>query len=256
MNWTQSYKDLSAIYIKEFESRWSDGVEVASAISRYVKHEFENAQRVLDLPCGIGRISIPLSLQGFDVLGIDFSRQYINFANMKKRELKSNKVNFLVKDMYKSSDIISNFDPQVIISWWTSIGYRNRMTDVNFFKKIRSSVEPGTIFIIETWYREYILNFPIKHFWNDLDDVMVLVDQSIDPLKETVSTVHRYYEKKDGNLQFLGLFTSEIMLYSLIDLKNMLEDSGWEVINLMNSLSNKSSFDIKKDRAVFVTKSI
>ncbi len=256
MSWTQNYKDLSTIYIKEFESRWTEGIKTARALSGYVKQEFNNVRKIVDVPCGIGRLSIPLFLEGFDVLGIDFSSQFVEYANKKIEDFKSNRVNFLIQDMYESHEVIANFEPHMIICWWTSIGYKDKKADENFFKEIRSAIKPGTIFMIETWFREYILNFPIKRFWSDLGDVIVTVDQNIDPLKETVSSVHKYYEKINGSLQLLGSFSSEIMLYSVIELKNMLEDAGWIVVNLVNSIGNTNSFDIKQDRCVFVCKSV
>lgn len=255
MGWTKNYQDLSSIYIKEFESRSSEGAKTAVEISKYIKQEFKNVKRIVDIPCGVGRISIPLSLQGYDVLGIDFSTQFIQFANKKKKEFKSDSVSFMVNDMYKSDNLISDFDPQVIISWWTSIGYKKRKNDEKLFRNIRSAVKPGTIFIIETWFREYILNFPIRHFWSDLGDVIVIIDQNINPLKDSVTSVHKYYQKGEGVLNLVGSFTSEIMLYSIIELKNLIENTGWEFLSLMNSISNINSFDIKQDRAVFVFRS-
>ena len=249
MGWTENYQDLSTIYIKEFESRSRDGFKTAMDISTYIKQKLKGVQRIVDIPCGVGRISIPLSLQGFKVLGIDFSSQFIQYANSKKDEFKSDNVSFLVHDMYKSDDLISEFNPQVIISWWTSIGYKHKKDDVKFFKKIRSAVKSGTIFIVETWFREYILNFPIKHFWSDLGDVIVVIEQNIDPLKDSVTSVHKYYQKEEGHLNLVGSFSSEIMLYSINELKNLIENAGWEFLSLMNSISNINSFDIKQDRA-------
>ena len=82
-----------------------------------------------------------------------------------------------------------------------------------------------------------------------------MIDQNINPLKDSVTSVHKYYQKGEGVLNLVGSFTSEIMLYSIIELKNLIESTGWEFLSLMNSISNINSFDIKQDRAVFVFRS-
>lgn len=52
MYWIDSYKKLANIYIEEFESRWKDGIETARALSDYLKVNFPDITRVLDIPCG------------------------------------------------------------------------------------------------------------------------------------------------------------------------------------------------------------
>lgn len=255
MNWTNSFKKLSSIYIEEFEGRWQNGVRTAKEIYYYINANYPHVSRILDIPAGIGRLSIPLSLYGFDVLGIDFSDKFIEHANKKKLEFGAKTSKFIVGDMFSSDESILRFKPQLVINWWTSIGYKGKRSDITFFKHLKSVTEPGALFIIETWSREYILNFPIRRFWNDLGNIMVTVENHIDPLQEAVESEHRYFRMKGNNLQFIGKFNSRIMLYSVVELKNMLSYSGWRVLKVSNSINQSDSFKPQVDRVVLICES-
>ena len=256
MNWADSYKRLADVYIEEFESRWKDGINTAIALSHYVKTNFPNITRLLDVPCGIGRLSIPLSLEGFNVLGIDFSDKFIERANEKKVQYASETSKFVVGDMLSSDELILKYKPQLVINWWTSIGYKNKKTDMKFLKHLKTVTESGTLLIIETWTREYIINSPISHFWNDLGDFIVLVSQQVDPLSEFVKSEHHYFRKIKGDLKYLDSFKSKIILYSVLELKDMLTKAGWQVLRITNSIGQiDNSFKPQLDRCVLVCKS-
>ncbi len=256
MNWINNYKRVSDLYIEEFESRWKEGIDTARELSRYVKVNFPEISRVLDVPCGIGRLSIPLSLLGFNVLGIDFSEKFIEYAIRKKAEYNSTTARFVVGDMFSSDGLILNHRPQLVINWWTSIGYEDKETDMKFLKHLKKVTKRGTVLIIETWTREYIINFPIRRFWNDLGDSVVLVNQEVDPLSEYVESEHRYFRKKNGNLEYTDSFKSKIILYSVLELKNMLINAGYQVLQVANSINQMDFFKPQLDRCVFICKSI
>jgi len=61
------------LYELVLEGMWERGEEDAVAISSYLASEGLARCRVLDAPCGIGRVGIPLARLGFEVTGIDFS---------------------------------------------------------------------------------------------------------------------------------------------------------------------------------------
>ena len=256
MNWINSYKKLADVYIEEFESRWEEGVDTATALSHYVRTNFQDITRVLDVPCGIGRLSIPLSLLGFSVLGIDFSDKFIEYANKKKSEYGSGTLKFVVGDMFSSDEVILSHKPQLVIIWWTSIGYNGRKTDLKFLKHLKMVTEHGTILIVETWTREYVINFPIRRFWNDLGKSLVIVSQQVDPLTEFVKSEHSYFRKINDDLKYVGSFASKIMLYSVVELRSMFESAGWKVLRVANSISQiDGSFNPRIDRCVFVCES-
>lgn len=197
-----------------------------------------------------------MSLHGFDVLGIDFSDKFVEYANRKRTQFGSKTSRFVAGNMYSSDELIFKYKPQLVVNWWTSIGYKDKKTDIKFFKHLNAVTEAGTILIIETWSREFVINFPIRRFWNDLGNSVVMVSQQVDPLCEYVESEHSYFRKVNSDLKYLGKFRSKIMLYSVLELKNMLTKTGWRVLHVANSINQiDSSFKPQLDRCVFVCQS-
>lgn len=252
MLWTDAYKKMSDIYIKEFENRESEGVSIAESIHDLVISNFPAVERILDIPCGIGRIAIPLARHGYKVIGIDFSEPFITHAKKRSDSLNLENVDFCAGNIFDSEDRIRDFNPQLIINWWTSIGYYGKKNDVKFFKHLRTITEPGTLFILETWHRENIISFPVKRFWSDLGEFLVLVKQNVDPFSKYVNAEHTYYNKKGNILELSGKFKSRIMLYDVAELKKMLTSCGWIVKEVFNSFLNKGAFNPLIDRVVFI----
>jgi len=252
MKWTNIYKEMSDVYVKEFKIRETEGIETARGIHEYVKSKFKGIKRILDIPCGTGRISIPLAKLGYEVMGIDFSEHFVEEARKSVRELQIDNANFLVGDMLETNKVISDFNPQLILNWWTSIDYHGKMNDIRFLKHLRNISDSGSILMLETWNRENIITAPIPRFWNDLGNILVLVKQNIDPFSKFVIAQHIYYERKGKGLEFIGEFRSKIMLYDVSELKQILTQSGWIVDETFNQIVNREKFNPNLDRVVFV----
>ena len=252
MVWTDAYKKMSDIYIKEFENREGESVSIAESIHDFIISNFPAVERVLDIPSGIGRTAIPLARHGHKVLGINFSKPFITHAKKRSDNLNIENVDFCAGNIFGSENRIRDFNPQLIINWWMIIGYYGKKNDIKFFKHLRTITEPGTLFILETWHRENIISSPVTRFWNDLGEFLVLVKQNVDPFSKYVNAEHTYYNKKGNKLQLSGKFKSRIMLYDVAELKRMLTSCGWFVKEVFNSLLNKSTFNPLMDRVVFI----
>ncbi|MEM0133618.1 MAG: class I SAM-dependent methyltransferase [Thermoplasmatales archaeon] len=252
-DWTKMYNDLSEVYIKEFESRWAEGAIAAKSITAFLKRNYPHIQRLVDIPCGIGRLSIPLAMNGYKILGLDFSEKFISYANQKAKVANLDNIKFQVNDMLSSSHPIKNSLPDAIINWWTSFGYHGEAYDESFFRMLSSSTNKGALLITETWHRNYILNNPITRRWDLLDDLFTTIENHIDPLKKLVISEHIYYKKINDTLKELGRFKSEIMLYDSADIISLLERSGWNTISVYNSILSLEPFDPSKDRIVIIS---
>lgn len=77
----------------------------------------EQGQQILDIGCGYGRISIPLSLKGFDVKGIDLSENLLNEAK-KQAKLTGSKAEFVLGNMCKLPYKDASFD--VALCLWST----------------------------------------------------------------------------------------------------------------------------------------
>src|SRR3989344_8539547 len=84
-----------------------------------LKYLPKNCKKILDAPCGYGRISNVLASQGYDVTGIDISKYFINIASEQSTK-KDLKVLYSIGDIFKSK-LPGKFD--AVLNIFTSIGY-------------------------------------------------------------------------------------------------------------------------------------
>ena len=79
----------------------------------------KNCKKILDAPCGYGRIANILASRGYGVTGIDISKYFINIA--KEQSVKKDlKVLYLTGDIFKKR-LPGKFD--AVLNIFTSIGY-------------------------------------------------------------------------------------------------------------------------------------
>ena len=253
--WKNVYIEKSKLYLREFEAREKEGKESAGHLARYLRENYPEKKKVLDFPCGNGRISRHLAGKGFEILGMDFSEVFIKDAQDKfKDQAKDSKIEFAVGELSEESTLkrIESFSPDVILNWWTSFGYSTKEADRIFFEKLREVVLPGTILLVETWHRFPVVDCPIRTRWDELGDLIVLVKNFVEPLKASVKTEHEYYLKAEGTLTYIDKFTSEIILYDIAELISMFQSCKWTLKSISNALSYPGGFDIHRDRVVLV----
>lgn len=109
-----------------------------SLIKKYLK----KTDIALDVACGYGRHLIPLLKEGYNLVGVDLSRDMINDL---LKECPAAKV--FVADM-RSFKIDSKFD--LAYCMYSSFGYfKNREEDTKALSNISSHLKSGSIFILD-----------------------------------------------------------------------------------------------------------
>lgn len=107
--------------------------------------------RILDLACGHGRHSIPLSKRGFDVTGYDLSEALLERART-DADAQHAEVRWIHGDM-RDLPFESEFD--AVINIFTSFGYfHDEEDDVRTVHGVRRALRPGGRFLLETLHRD------------------------------------------------------------------------------------------------------
>lgn len=112
--------------------------------------------RVLDAPCGWGRLSRPLALLGATVLGVDQSETLLAAAESQRGELPPERLRYLRHDLRKPLPE-TGFD--VAGNIFTSFGYGTEEEDVAVFRTLRGAVRPGGRVVVETNHRDLMCAF-------------------------------------------------------------------------------------------------
>ena len=108
-------------------------------------------QRVLDVPCGLGRITLPLARAGLRTTGVDITKRYVRkAASLAKKQRLS--ARFVAEDM-RRIDFDGEFD--AVVNWFTSIGYFSNADELEFCRRVFRALKPGGRFLVEainkTW---------------------------------------------------------------------------------------------------------
>jgi SAM-dependent methyltransferase len=97
--------------------------------------------RVLDVPCGEGRIAGRLAREGCEVVGVDSSERFLALARERYPE-----VRFVAGDMRKL-DYESEFD--AVVNWFTSFGYFDPATNDSMLAAFARALRPGGRLLLE-----------------------------------------------------------------------------------------------------------
>jgi SAM-dependent methyltransferase len=120
-------------------------------------------ERILDLACGFGRHSICLAQQGFDVVGIDITKAYIDDAK-KETINKGLRIEFICDDI-RNINYTNEFDVVLNLADG-AIGYLETEADNNkIFDVISNSLKPHGKHFMDICSADHAeMYFPKKHW--------------------------------------------------------------------------------------------
>jgi SAM-dependent methyltransferase len=237
MYWAENVFVRNAkLYLLVLEGMWERGEEDAVAISAYLAEKGMKGCKVLDVPCGIGRVAIPLARLGFEVTGVDLSRPLVDEARKKAAGFKvpTARANFLVGDMRELASTIEPGSFEVVLNVFTSIGYWSEEDDLRFFCEARAATKPGGLLLISGLRnRDYIVRNPSQNVYEESKKILVLDRYTFDSARSREKGLWRFYTKHKEDrgeaLRFAGEFPVDIRVYSPHELVSRLEATGWSV---------------------------
>ena len=244
MNWAKNVFVRNAkLYELVLEGMWKRGEEDALAISSLLQDIGLGGCRILDVPCGIGRVSIPLAQLGYTVAGLDFSPHLVSVATLKARRFGvERRVSLAVGSMLDLTRFEKgSFD--CAINVFTSIGYGSQEEDADFFKQLRDVVRTGGVLVISGLRnRDYIVRHTAQNVFEESEKLLVLDRYSFDVARSREKGAWRFFLKVGDALKFAGEFPTDIRVYSPHELVSMLESAGWTLSGLYDSLLTKAPF--------------
>lgn len=197
--------------------------------------EVGQGDRVLDVPCGVGRLTTHLATLGCDVVGVDLSGSYVTQARERSRDADQSRASFVLADM-TNLPFAARFD--VAICWFISLGYYSEEFDRAFFVEVARCVRPGGLLVIEAVNpvgmivtRADLRGEFIEETW--VDDNLMSLRLRYDPVTGT-NDVERTVVR-DGVVRRHNF---SVRLYSPTELDLMLGSCGFRVRRIVNHAEN------------------
>ncbi|HOX06519.1 MAG TPA: class I SAM-dependent methyltransferase [Planctomycetota bacterium] len=149
--WYEKFFDglYGRVLSSQFERAKS--LEQARVIKRLLG--VRRGQRVLDVPCGQGRITLPLARMGLAMTGVDRTGAYVAKARMLAGRGRL-KARFLQGDM-RAIAFDREFD--AVFNWFGSFGYFSDADNLRFCRRVLAALKPGGRFLVEGMNKSWVL---------------------------------------------------------------------------------------------------
>lgn len=176
--------------------------------------------KLLDVPCGGGRLALELAGRGYQVTGLDLSAELLQSAGRQAAEKRLD-INWIAGDMRELS-WREEFD--AAYCFWSSFGYFNEAENAAFLKAVSRALKPGATFLLDTPLIETRLPEmeAQERIWWPVGDMLALEERSFDHRTSRVESDWTFV--RDGQIErkFLSL-----RLYTYRELSMLLEQAGF-----------------------------
>ena len=172
--------------------------------------------RLLDAPCGYGRLSVQFAKRGAVVLGVDQSEELL--AVGMRNNTGGDRLRYLRHDLREPLPE-GGFD--AVCNVFSSIGYGTEEDDLAIFNTLHNAVRPGGLVFIDTNHRDATVAFltrGTKPSMRLADGTLIVEEAFFDPVAGRVNTCW-YWSGPQGS----GKKPASVRIYSITELVRLLE---------------------------------
>lgn len=185
--------------------------------------------RILDVPCGTGRLSVPLAERGFHVTGVDLSADLLADAEKAGRGLPARFEQRDMRDLHWPGEFDAAF------CFGNSFAYLGEEGDRAFLKAVAHCLKPGGRFALHTGVAaESVFVTRLQRAWFPLGELLFLVDTDYDPATARLTSTYTMIRagKKETKRAVYQVYTYRQII-------RMLEDVGFGRIESYGSLTQE-----------------
>jgi len=228
--WFQSWFDTSYYHILYKQRDYKEAEAFIKNIVTYLN--LNKADSILDLACGKGRHSIFLNSLGYDVTGLDLSKNSIEHAKTNESE----SLHFEVHDM---RDVYET-QFEIVLNLFTSFGYfQEEMDNFKVIQTIKSCLKQNGIGVIDYMNSPLVIDNLIAHNSYESDGIKFELKRNY---KDGFIT--KNIEVNDDGNSFH--FEEKVRAFTFQDFETMLSNAGLHLLDCFGSyklepFNNKTS---------------
>ncbi|MDX2360101.1 MAG: methyltransferase domain-containing protein [Crocinitomicaceae bacterium] len=237
--WFASWFDTSYYHIL-YKNR--DDVEAKKFIHRLVDLlSIPKTKKILDLACGKGRHSVTLNELGYNVLGVDLSKNSIDNA-------KKSVVDGLDFDVHDMREVIQGKSFGAIFNLFTSFGYFDSTADNNrVLSSIHTMLEPNGILVIDFMNAQRIINSLVESEEKMVDGISFAIKRNYDG-----THIFKNIQFSDGGHDYD--FTERVQALKAEDFEIMLNANNFEILSTFGDFDLAPYNSETSDRLILVAR--
>jgi cyclopropane fatty-acyl-phospholipid synthase-like methyltransferase len=197
--------------------------------------------RILDAPCGEGRIARELARRGHRVTGLDLTPAFLKEARRKARQ-EGLQIEWRQGDMRRPPGR-GRFD--LALCWWGSFGYFSDSQNLRHVTATARSLKSGGAFVIDAPSSETVFPAFIKRWWVQEGEIFVLNESHYDTRSGRIETDWTFL--REGRRTRAH---SSIRLYSRRELQDLCSRAGLGRFKAFGSVQGEP-FELDARRLVF-----
>jgi SAM-dependent methyltransferase len=215
-----------------------EAVYISQVINFFRKKLNEKYSSILDVACGNGRLHPYLRKFGFEVFGIDSSKELIKEA---QRKFPKYSQNYKQADM-RNFDLKKKFD--IALSWFTSFGYFEDKENLIVLKNINKHLREKGLLLLDipnaSVRTKEIQSHPI--FLLKQGNFLEIVNNKIEKIGRQKFWILKqtFYLKRGKDFKFFKKETRKVRVYSLQEITELLKKANFKIVKVLDSMSFNS----------------
>jgi SAM-dependent methyltransferase len=210
----------------------------AADIARVLR--LRGGERVLDVPCGNGRLALELAARGQRVSGLDQALEFVDEARRSAAE-RGLELELVVGDM-RALPWADELDAAFCVG--NSYGYLDDAGNRAFLAGVASALRRGGRFLLEyPLVAELALARRTYRDWHLLGDRLLLSDGHYDPVAGRLETAYTFIDLSRPDEAESR--TASYAVYTAREVGRSLSEAGFASVELLGDLDDGSPFDAR-----------
>lgn len=229
--WWETFFDESYVSVWGALRRHAETETEADGLFRLVP--IAPGARVLDAPCGYGRLSLPLAKRGATVVGVDQSGPLLAEAERRREDLGPDRLRYVHQDLRVPLGD-GGFD--VALTMFSSIGYGTEDDDLAIFRTLAGALRPGGRLFVETIHRDLVASrggATMIRGQRTEDGTLFVETPTIDWLAGRIDSTWHWCGPNGS-----GQKSASIRLYTATELARLLERAGLRIVSAHAGVSD------------------
>ncbi len=173
---------------------------------------------IIDLACGKGRHAAYIASLGYNVLGIDLSKNSIDYA---KKTYKQAHLKFEIHDMRRKLDLDTK--ALAVFNFFTSFGYFESIDEnIQTIRNIKENLKPNGYFCIDFFNGNKVVKTLVKEEEKEVNGILFYINRSYDNGR-IVKNIHF----NDNGIDYH--FTERVQALTYNDFNNMLSENEFNI---------------------------